>query len=250
MTGSSAPVFPTAVGSTVADGTCTLKNMGATPIQLISNLHISFPPGSRNVNYAIENHGLLSSDVMFTNLTVSGIAPAFPGAGYSVNGWNLPGFPVLTWSHSDDATPTTTVKIVLREQTPFSSSLRASLSNNTLQVGSYFHSGDIINKVSSTSGDSPGWQVTRAGWRAKSWAAKQRYSYNDIVQSSPDNGHIFSQIAAKGCTSGDFQPSWVMRAGAITIDSAGSGTCTWREAGANASVRTLPAGSSSAEGRK
>lgn len=249
-TGSSAPVFPTTVGSTVVDGSCTLKNMGATPIELISNLHISFPPGSRNVNYAVENHGLLSADIIFTNLNVSGIAPTIPGAGYSVNGWNLPGFPVLTWSHSDDATPTTTVKIILEEQTPFSTSLRASLSNNTLQVGSYFHSGDIVNKVTSSAGDSPGWQVTRAGWRAKSWAAKQHYSYNDIVQSSPDDDHIFSQIGAKGCTSGDSQPSWVVRSGATTTDSAGGGSCSWREAGANASIRPLPIRSSSGDGRK
>lgn len=238
-TGSSAPEFPTTVGSAVADGTCTLKNMGATPVQLISNLQISFPPGSSNVNYAMQNEGLLSSDVLFVNLTVSGLASGILGAGYAVNGWNLPGFPVLTWSHSDDAIPTTTAKVVLREQSPFSSSLRASLSNNALPVGSYFRSGDIINKVTPAAGDSPGWQVTRAGWRAKSWVAKRPYSYNDIVQSSPDDGHIFAQIAAKGCTSGDHQPSWVTRSGATTTDSAGSGTCTWREAGANASIRTL-----------
>jgi hypothetical protein len=249
-TGISAPVFPTTAGNTIADGTCTLKNMGATPIQLVSNLHISFPPGSTNVNYAIQNEGLLSSDVIFVNLTVSGFGTGILGAGYAVNGWKLSGFPVLTWSHSDDATPTTTAKIVLREQSPFSSSVRASLSNNTLQVGSYFRSDDIINKVTSTGGQSPGWQVTRAGWRAKSWAAKQNYSYNDIVQSSPDDGHIFAQIAAKGCTSGDSQPFWVLRSGATTTDSAGSGTCTWREVGANASIRTLPNLSSSENGRK
>ncbi len=230
--GSSAPTFPITVGNTVVDNTCTWTNMGGKHVSVISNLHIAFPPGSTGGNYVIQNQGLLSSDIQFSNVTNEGnTLSGIEGIGYTANGWNLTGFPLEYWSHGDDATPSNTHQVIIRKGVPFGTSNRVAMSNNAFPVGEYYRAGDIVNLRTRPRGGGNR-AFTSAGWKPKTWVASTFYPYNAMVGASPDNQHVF--LATVACTSGNTQPTWDNGARSTTSDNAGGGTCVWKESGASA----------------
>jgi len=241
VSGATVPVFRTTVGTTASDNTCTWKNAAAKPIQSISNVHVSYPPASTNGTWAIQNQGLLSSDVIFSNITASGNSYfGIAGIGNTVNGWNLVGFPLEYWAPGDDATPSTTHSFGIRDTIPFASYNRTSMSNNVLPIGTFYRAGDVVLRLAAVRGASPGWLVVSDGWRGKTWVETTSYPYNAMVQASRDNGHVFIATDAAGCSSGTHEPTWQTGAGVITNDNAGGGTCHWKESGASAQFATLP----------
>lgn len=234
VSGAAVPIFPAIVGNTVADNTCTWKNMGAKPVHVISNLHIGFPPGSTNGAFAIQNQGLLFSDFTFSNITGSGnTLGGVAGIGYTANGWRLAGFPVESWFQGEDVPKSTIHQALLREMSPYSSSQRPALSNNVFPAGDFYRVGDTLS-LPTPSGEKSTKVCTVGGWKPKTWVPSNSYPYNAMVGASPDNQHAFIDTGAAGCTSGTEQPSWKTGAGAITKDTAGGGTCHWRESGPSA----------------
>jgi hypothetical protein len=232
--GATIPIFPTTVGRTVVDNTCTWKNMAAKPVHSVSNFNISFPAGSTNGNNAIQNSGMLSTDIQFSNITNSGATSAAfkraEGILFNVNGWSLSGFPQESWAVGNDAYPSTTRSAMLRAGRPYGSSDRSSLTDDTLQVGEYFRANDRVTKTTIAAGVSSGWHFNSTGWHGKSWVLSNAYPYNSMVESL---GHLF--IALNAGTSGGSAPSWNTGTGTNTIDN----TITWKEAGLAATFRAV-----------
>jgi hypothetical protein len=225
------PTFPTVIGNTVADGTCTWKNMGPKPVHAISNLSIAFPTGSTNNQWVVWNQGVLPSDFTISNLQVSGgLIGGVPESQYQTAvSFGLQGFPP-SWS------PTTGLRI--REGLPFGNANLLS-SNSAIPGGNYYRVGDTVYQHIPAATTSPGWVTLTAGWHANAWIATHAYVYNDIIQAVTDNGHVF--VAQGTCTSGTPEPTWNLGAGTITADNAGGGTCSWKEAGADATFGKIAA---------
>lgn len=231
--GATVPVFPNVVGKTLADNTCTWKNLAAKPVHDISNFHIGFPPGSTNGAFAIQNQGLLPSDAIFDNVTGSGnTVRGVSGIGYTANGWRLAGFPLESWFPGDDVPTSATHQVLIRDMSPYSSGRRSALSNNAFPAGDFYRAGDSVNLATSSAGAES--KVYAAGWKPKTWVASTPYSYNAMVGASPDNHHVFIDIDAAGCRSGNAQPTWQFGTEEVTGDTAGGGTCHWKESGTSA----------------
>ena len=241
VSGAAVPVFPTVVGSTVTDNACTWKNLAAKPVHVISNIHIAFPPGSTNGAFAIQNQGLLSCDVIFNKVTGSGNAVRGVAAiGYTANGWRLTGFPLESWFQGDDIPISATHQVLVSDMSPYSSGQRSALSSNAFPAGDFYRVGDAVSLPTLSAGAGSRVYVG-GGWKPKTWVASTYYSYNAMVGASPDNRHVFLNTDAPGCRSGNTQPTWQSRSGAVTNDTAGGGTCHWKESGASAQVRLGPA---------
>ena len=230
--GSTQPTWGTTVGATFSDGGVTWKTF-LKPVHSISNLSVSFPPGGTG-EYAIMNEGMLPTDFQFSGLSSLNDARGwmdFNAYYFYLNG--PVGFPGEFWSQKASA------DIVIGNGAIYSTGNRASTFSNSLPLGQYYHAGDVVNKFAPVSSSSSGWQFIRSGWAAKGWVAGYAYPYNALIESLPDNGHLFAITNDAGCTSGSSQPSWNTGVGSTTTE--GSGTpCVWRESGADAQYRPLP----------
>jgi hypothetical protein len=237
------PPWSTTEGATFADGTVIWKTF-RKPVHRISNVSVSFPTsGGPNSIYAIINKGMLSTDVEFSNISSHG-GSLGSGVGDGMyyqapSQWLVAGFPQTFWSQSDDATPSTTIAIQIKNDFTYSSSYRSGMSNGVLPVGQYYRTGDVVN-VFSQSNVSQQWICAASGWAAKRWAKSTVYPYNALVQSDPDNHHLFEVTDVSGCRSGSSEPTWQLGTGAIAEDTAAGGTCHWRESGPSAQFVLRP----------
>jgi len=207
-TGATEPVFPTAIGNTVSDNTCTWKNVGNRPFVHLVNTSLHGQAGAVSSNREIEfQQGTSRLALKLINFTSD-----FPFR-YESNGGNAD-VPLIN----------------VPANVPFSDT--ASWNDTTLTAGFWPLASVISKKTPSAGAGGQGWQVTTAGQSAPQWAATTAYSFNQfIVPLAAANGHFFRITDAAGCTSGTPEPTWQTSAGASTNDTAGGGTCHWKESG-------------------